>query len=92
MLRYYKYDEDRASFEPTISADKYVLYINNEILYESLHGSRATALDSEITKALQSSNYVLIPFRTVDGQNVLLEYESLAESFNNSIQKHIFRG
>ena len=92
MLRYYRYDKDMASFEPTTLADKYILYVTSEILYESLRGSKATALDSEIIKALHSSNYVLVPFRAVDGQNILLEYESLSESCNNSVQKHIFRG
>lgn len=91
MLRYYRFSEETTSYKPVAVPSGQILYLDKDMLYKSLQGSKALELHTKLCNLLNDKDYVLVPFKTVEGRHILLEYEDLIQYYNESIKKHTIR-
>ena len=91
MLRYYRFSEETTSYKPVAEPSGQILYLDKDMLYKSLQGSKALELHTKLCDLMDDKDYVLVPFKTVNDQHILLEYEDIIQCYNESIKKHTFR-
>ena len=93
MFRYYKYSATEHRYYPiTDPGTCKELYIPSDTFFQILSSEqKSLELHSSIFNIINST-YVLIPFSSIYGQNVILECTDIQKEFQESLSKHTLLG